>query len=910
MALAMATSDIRMLQQQLSHLLEVLETTSTEALKSGSPSSIAALGLTVAQIRQSGVLSRLSSTAIAGGSDSAASTLQKLVVRSTSLIGTNFARADGPSSQLRGYLIAYEIADQTEFEIWESSAAAWAQSAVNLCGSATLQTPAVLLRAATQLLDAHILGGPAGQRLDYSRQVVLPNAPKFGAGLTRLAEMHIGAESHERNDALLVDLFVCLTAQVHRLPNIYRPYTSRMHEITVKVLLEDIASNTPTFTALHAAAARLLIALHLTGASNASAARRSGSANAPKSTQAQLWNATVGSVLRTMNDAASACTSTFNRIDKNALQQGGDRLSLNIPAEDEHALHAGLVSTFVRLNGILHVMLSYPTLAPVPIPATAILAGASELLSLSPQTRMKPGSDGSLHSLQQADLATLQMASMSLVAVTMSACQEGAQPYSASVLATLTNFVQRKITDSNLRRHAFRTISVLLGVGSIRHGSNAVPTSRLSIDPAGRVLTRLAQACLAEVSRLFTSAPPRATQQANGDADGSSRKVKRQRVFESSDLLGQGTQGGPFGGKTAEDFESAAAAVNIFKSIYAHLSSNLRPAHADLSQTGVLLLIALSELLLNGNGMGGSSVSAEAALEHARILLATTTMTVLSQVLSMASGRLLSLAASRTWTVLQMGRRSPSTSIRAAALEGLSVLDQIVHPRIPSLLPLRLASEEDIGNEAAQWGDEERKIGQAEMDDVRGVSEREAMKMVLDVVPALATEQLDSARNATTEPVASKQSSHNLTASDSHHAMLHHHHSHGQGGQFTAGRASPDPVKPLHRPSTPRIGSPSPVRKAFPDRAEEQRAPETPSKRAREVMVADVEAVSAGDQVEDVEDEGEGMRLGTQSTAVPLQGQSAQKGLQQAMPLGGADDSDEDEDMPQIDMGSDEEGEN
>ncbi|CAD6960370.1 unnamed protein product, partial [Tilletia controversa] len=895
--MAMATSDIRALQQQLSHLLEALDVSSTAALSSTSPSSVAALGLTVSQIRQSGVLSRLSTAAIAGGSDSATSSLQKLVVRSTSLIGTNFARPDGPSSQLRGYLIAYELADQTDFDVWASSAAAWAQSAVGLIGSATLQTPVLLLRAATQLLDAYIIGGPAGLRLDYSRSVVLPNAPKFAAGLTRLVELHAGAGVDERDESLLIDLMVTVTSQVHRLPNIYRPFTARIHEMTVKVLLEDASSSTPTFTALHAVAARLLISLHLTGASNASAARRSGSANSPKSTQAQLWNATVGSVLRTLNDAASACTSTFSRVDKAALLQSGERLSLSIPAEDDHALHAGLVSTFLRLSSILHVMLSYPTLSPVPIPAAAILSGASELLSLSPQTRMKPGSDGSLHSLQQADLATLQMASMSLVAVTMSACQEGAQPFSANMLATLTTFIQRKLADTNLRSHAFRTISILLGTGSVQHGSNEVPTCRLSVDPAGRVLTRLAQACLAEVSRLFTSPPARSAQQTNDDMDGSSRKVKRQRVFESSDLLGQGTQSGPFAGKAADDFESAAAAINIFKSIYAHLSSNLRPAHADLLQTGVLLLISLSELLLNGGGVGGASVSVEAVLEHARVQLAATTIDALSQILSMASGRLLSLAASRTWTVLQVARRSSSTSVRAAALEGLAILDQVVHPRIPSLLPLRLASEEDIGNEVTQWGDEERKIGEAEMDNVRGVSEREALKMVLDVIPAEDTEAANTASDSGPGPViASKQTTQNLTASDSHHAMLHHH-SHGTGGQLSAGRASPDPVKPLHRPNTPRIGSPSPVRKAFLERAEDQRVPQTPSKRASVVTRSELERTQ--DENEDEVQEAPPTRKRGRA------GRSTEKAAAPAV-LGGGNDSEEDEEMPQIDVGTDE----
>ncbi|KAK0561876.1 hypothetical protein OC844_002984 [Tilletia horrida] len=921
-AASTAAADVRATQQQLAHILDRLEAAAGDALRLGNASAqaIAALEAAVSQLRQSRLLSRMGALASSGGSEAAASALQKLVVRTHSLIGTNLARQDGPASQLRGYLLAYELAEQTDFDVWAANAATWAQSSVSLLANSGLQSSSLLLRAAMQLADAHLLGGVAGLRLDYNRQVVLPNVPKFGAGLVRIVEMHISEDAGHSDEPFLVDVLQCLTSQLHQFSSIYRPLTARIHEVTIKLILKDVTAPVPTFDAVHAAATRLLSALHLTGASNAAAARRSGSANAPKSTQAQLWHTTVTTVLRTMNDVASACTSTLLKASNAAAPQSGDRLPLEIAPEDDHSLHAGLISAFLRLNGAVHVLLSCPTSSAVPIPIAAILTSGLDLLSYGPQSRMKPGSDGSLHMLQLADLGILQMATMSLIAVTATACQEAFQSHAAQVLATFTIYLQRNASNDTLRNAAFKTLAILLDAGGyLDIESEVVPSARLAIDPASRTLPRLAQACLAEVSRLFISglsSSAGSTQQQSGDPNGVSRKAKRQRVFESSSLLGTALDG-PFAGKTAADMETVTAAVSIFKSVFPHLITNMRPVHADLSQTGVQLMIALAELLMHSSAVGSPAIAAESITEHARVALTATTLAVLAQILTAASGRLLSLASGRAWTVFELGRRSASPQVRAAADRGRIALDQILHPRIPALLPLRLATEADIGHEAAQWADEERKLGELEADSVRGVSEREALVKVLDAIPSAVpstessmTVVASSDSGLSTSGLkrsASAMSQTTASADSTQHVLQHHQHplAHSHSVQLgNSGRASPDPVKPLHRPSTPRIGSPSPSRKVFSERTEEARMPETPSKRVNEVVMADEVLLGNGVDDEDEDDEEMGKAAPTVPTSSALKQPAGQD---PTFARSTAADDSEDEEMPQIDLGSDEE---
>jgi len=261
----------------------------------------------------------------------------------------------------------------------------------------------------------------------------------------------------------------------------------------------------------------------------------------------------------------------------------------------------------------------------------------------------------------------------------------------------------------------------------------------------------LAQACLAEVSKLLTpsaSATDSAAHHSSRDLDGTTRQTKRQRVYESSSLLGQGVAGGPFPGKKAVDFHAASASVAIFGSIFAHLSTNLRPIHADLAQTGCQLLIALAELLLHPAAQGRLGSNGDADSDGARTALAKTTLSTLADILSIASGRLLALASSRALTVFRLARRSESPALQDAATKGMLILDQVVHPRIPSLLPLRHATEADIGAEAGSWGDEERRLGEVHADNVRGFAEREAMGLVLDIGTAPSLPQALEASHA------------------------------------------------------------------------------------------------------------------------------------------------------------------
>ncbi|KAK0551892.1 hypothetical protein OC846_002440 [Tilletia horrida] len=910
-------SEARILQQQLTKCLERVDETCIDAIRSPSPAATASLELSVSQLRQSGTIARLNALASSTASESAISSLERLVTRCNSLISTNIARTDGPSSQLKGYLLVFEVASQMDFDLWASHASAWAQHAVSLLSSASATTYPLLLRAAVQILDSHLLGGPAGSRLDYNRQVVLPNVPKLAAALLNIAESFQESDLPTSSE-LLLDVLSYLNSQLNQFPSIYRPVAARIHDLSIKVVLDKIDAREPAFTSLHATAARLLITLHLTGASDAAAAKRAGSANASRATQAQLWGATVGTFLRTMNDASSALISTF-QTHHGSVAVSGDRLPITIPPQDDHDHHQIVFSTFMRLNAALHVMLSCPTPSAVPIPAGAIFAGATRLLSLSPLARMKPGSDASLHSLQTSDLPALQMASMSLIAVAASACQETAQTHAAQLLAVLSTFVQRNTADATLRVAALRTITVLLGNVSLDASAGSALTARVCIDPASRVLPRIVQACLSEVSRLFTASSSSAQDninQANNSSDGSARKAKRQRVFESSTLLGQGTDTGPFPGKTAESLNATSTAVALFGSLYAHLSCNIRPAHADLSQTGVLLVIALGELLLHGSAAGNPAVLNEAVWDNARVELTVTSLSVLVHVISIASGRILSLASSRCLTVFELGRRSPSPRIRAAALNGIAALDQVVHPRLPVLLPLRLATEEDIGAEAAAWGDEERKLVEVETDNVRGVSEQQALTRVLDVSPSTAPHE----HNAMSDSLAAESSesasagqkrlaSESLDADVAQHAQLHQHSHPSISSNL---RASPDPVKPLHRPSTPRIGSPSPARKPFVDRAEDRKAPETPTKRPKEVSGEGLTHTSgAVEGAEGNEDTGPTEVAGNPraSDGPELQiPQTAASGKQQQSAsalLSAADGEDSDEEMPQIDLGTD-----
>ncbi|MCO5596130.1 hypothetical protein L7F22_050190 [Adiantum nelumboides] len=541
-------------------------------------------------------------------------------------------------------------------------------------------------------------------------------------------------------------LLVLLNALINQI-NLH-PTTFRSHAPRIQKICFQLLFHQQIFVTQ---ATRLLAKLPFTGKG------REG--------QMDLWSATLRLLLRDAKMAWEACCSAFIPT-FNIHEQGNSVFPQAYSGDDvaylriAHSRLALLLGSTPK-PGILAIFLSESSPGAVKVPTEEILALAHSILSLhsSSATRLNHAPEVILHAAQAALLPRAHICAITFLA---------------------------SLPSSIWQRGHGETIQKLIGVAEkssavVRCTAfNALSCMPMVSNPHAPLLARCTRTCLAQLARLVTQPGSEAksmsgnTSVTTSNNGANSRANKKRRTYEADQVLFKPLEGLK---DLSEDEQAAcaAAAKLLSDKLYENLIPFVSPQSHDLAQSSCVLILGILELGLRES-------QSEQMIQQFVYSLA--------RMVSLSRGPLLSVLTTRSTTLCTEAINHPSRSIQAAAETLRIALCDTFHPKLPSKLSLRLHIDEDrqeISNES-----EEKQLEEVILDEDRGKSEREIMRDVLDIVEDNEI-SLNSGQQNTKPTFFPRTSIDHPSETISTSNMLY----------------SPDPVKPIRRPSTPRIGSPN-----------------------------------------------------------------------------------------------------
>ncbi|PWN31820.1 uncharacterized protein FA14DRAFT_162682 [Meira miltonrushii] len=478
--------------------------------------------------------------------------------------------------------------------------------------------------------------------------------------------------------------------------------------------------------------------------------------------QMDLWSATLRLLLRDAKMAWEACSSAFLPT-SDLHQQGNSVFPQAHPGDDvaylriAHSRLALLLGSTPK-PGILAIFLSEPSPGAVKVPTEEILALAHSILSLhsSSATRLDHAPEVILHATQAALLPRAHICAITFLAsLPASIWQRG---YGEAIQKLI---IIAEKSSAVVRCTAF----------------NALANMPMVFNPHAPLLARCTRTCLAQLARLVTQSESEAKDMSGNSSvatstnGANSRANKKRRTYEADQVLFKPLEGLKV---LSEDEQAAcAAAVRLLSNkLYENLIPFVSPQSHDLAQSSCVLLLGVLELALResqGEQMIQQFVSS------------------LARMVSLSRGPLLGVLTTRASTLCAEAMNHPSRSIQAAAETLRIALCDTFHPKLPPKLSLRLHVDEDrqeISNET-----EEKQLEEVTLDEDRGKSEQEIMRDVLDIVD----DGGEVVQQQTTKATLFPRTSNDHPSEQTVAANVPY---------------SPDPVKPIRRPSTPRIGSP------------------------------------------------------------------------------------------------------
>lgn len=923
-------------------------------------------------ISQSGLLANISQD----------ETRHKLTVRINSLIS---------SQNALGYRLAHLWIQQNP-AAWDeylvSNASTWATQIINLLSApekllTQRDQSDRLLAAALQLAVTHLFPEGIASRQEFYRQVVHPNLPKVVVGLTHLLEAITAKQETEGNvtfETHLHTVLVFLDRLLHAHPAQFRPVSSRIHASITSFLYRDDAHLLPR--PIFNAAAAVLSSLHLTGALASKGSDASG--GSARTTQAQLWLATLESQLRLASEAWRHASSSYQVIADDASASGlkdaaphkgfqpypKDPLAATRIAHNRLSLLLGSRGR----SGLINLHLRSATSRPVPIPVGKILNLALDMLAIDLTSRFKPTAEAKLCSLQASHLPTLHTRALALIAQ-LAINAPAAIPLEASrVLGDICRLAEASAASdagsARVKLAAMRTLAILVG----REGT------ALPLDPAGRTTLRLARLAAKQVASSVLQPAQPTSSAAAGDAG---RKAKKARLYESDSIFG--TSVSPkdrIHALTPEEIASTQAALSILVAVYPLLTTSLSAAHYDLLNLSIQNVLALVEVLSDSIGSHSTQLRAKSAgsgaptptdlLQGAMEALAEMCLNSASSTLAVVLPKAIPLltrianapsgagdarvrsAAEKALVTVHASRKGKFVPVAKGVGFGPKAADDF--EAVPE--GAKLGGASDIGHAIPTTSESlESSLAKATTT-VLGASGREATnaeedeeertqdegRMDVDAITAESAELFKATAADTNTAVPSSSAA---TPSSSSNAI-------GLGLPTSPLRSpqekrilSPDPVKPTHRPSTPRIGSPStaghppalsrhsspsldvsatgspsfltPGRSSQPAQASqaakeisdsavikaaESMGPEIISQTAKEISDSAIRAAEALES-EEVAEAVEEVIKDAALADVP----ATEMTITEARTMFLGDDDDDDEEMPEIDMGeSDDEG--
>ncbi|SOV08463.1 uncharacterized protein UDID_00507 [Ustilago sp. UG-2017a] len=772
-------------------------------------------------------------------------TQHKLTVRINSLIS---------SQNALGYCLAH-LWIQQDAAIWHdhlvTNASTWATQIVNLLSApekllTQREHSDCLLASALQLAVTHLFPEGITARQEFYRQVVHPNLPKFAVGLTQLLENIVSKQDAEGVTAFgthLRTVLVFLNRLLHAHSAQFRPVSSRIHECISSLLYRDDALSLPQ--PIFNAASAVLSSLHLTGALASKGSDASG--GSARTTQTQLWQATIDSQLHLAFEAWRHATSSYQATDtpQAALdqQEGSTHKHLQPYPKDPlaatkiaHSRLALLLGSRGR-SGLINLHLRGATSRSVPIPVGKLITLALDMLRVDLSSRYKPTAEVKVCSLQASFIPTLHTRALALIAQIAITAPAAVPLEASSVLGDICRIAEAGVSggsdlaSNRVKLAAMRTLAVVVGRQGIA----------LPLDPAGRTTLRLARLAAAHVARCVL--PPNAPTTTVASGDG--RKAKKARLYESDSMFASNIAlKDRIQSLSVEEIASTQAALQIIVAVYPLLTTCLSAVHSDHQKLCMHTVLALVEALSDSvsthsaklrNASAGSGAPtavellqsgmeglAELCLDSPSSALATVlprAIPTLGRIAHAPSGSGdagVRSAAERALALVQASRKGKFVPVARGVGFGPRTADDFE----PAPEGAKLVGAADIGQTISVTGEAQesslasattgvlgalggnRADNREEGDDAEKMTQGEA-RMDVNAITAESAQLFKASGADAGSPTDAAQ------ASASPKLGLGLPTSPLRSTMVEKRIFSPDPVKPSHRPATPRIGSPS-----------------------------------------------------------------------------------------------------
>ena len=783
-------------------------------------------------ISQSGLLARVPQD----------ETQHKLTVRINSLIS---------SHNVLGYRLAH-LWIQQDPSAWDnhlvSNASTWATQIINLVSSPDKlllqrEQSDCLLAAALQIAVEHLFPENIASRQEFYRQVVHPNLPRFTIGLTQLLENIVAKQETEGLGAFATHLhtvFVFINRLLHAHPAQFRPVSARIHNCVTSLLYRDDAVLVPK--PIFTSAATVLASLHLTGALASKGSEASG--GSARTTQSQLWQATLDNQLHLVSEAWRRATSSYQANDTFQAASAGqetptykhlrpypnDTLAATKLAHARIALFLGSR----QRSGLINLYLRAATSRSVPIPAGKLIALALDMLRLDLASRFKPTAEAKVCSLQAAHLAVIHTRALALIAQ-LAITAPAAIPLEASrVLGEICRLAEAdfsaaasNLATARIKLAALRTLAVLISRQWIA----------LPLDPAGRITLRLARLSVTQVAKAILQPTNVPLTSSSGDE----RKAKKARLFESDHMFASSRSlKDHIQALSVEEIASTQAALQILVAVYPLLSTAISAVHYDQMQLSIQTVLALVEALADSTCTFSTALRSKSAGSGAptTVEMLQDAMQALADLCLDSASATLALVLPRAIPVLNRIANAPSGagSVRVRSVAERALM-QAHASRKGKFVPVakgvgfgprasddleaapegaKLAGASDVGHAVPSTseafgsgffgatsavfggiGESAVEYGEAAPPSTNNNGEA---RMDVDAIAAESAELFEATGSDAAAATAARASSTTL----------------GLGLPTSPLRSptekrifSPDPVKPSHRPSTPRIGSPS-----------------------------------------------------------------------------------------------------
>ncbi|WFC97695.1 hypothetical protein MYAM1_000414 [Malassezia yamatoensis] len=498
-------------------------------------------------------------------------------------------------------------------------------------------------------------GQEARAHPEYYRVVVSPNLPKVASLVVSLMELC------EIRDPFFITLLTQTTSHIQQHPSLYRPHVSRIHSVCIRALFQPYTSESEAHLVnisdgLNKAAAGLLSVLHLTGTPTASHGKVS---------QAQLW---LAPVLEMIDAATIAANGTVPSLPQSISSAA---LGWRLENPDYTVRIAVSLSRLQCIlgdelhRGVLAYYLTTSTPKHVPVPLARLFGLARCLI------RIQSGKQSNvpLDQLESESLALprVRRAGLRLFALITTLFQQACWPLileDPSILDDICSMGETSYALSLDRLLAIRCLAVCLTRGEVIE--QHIGGAGLVLDPASTLVQRISRVAVQACSELIVT-----------DERNEGHIPKRTR-FESDSIAisSRGVQSRILT-KESRAVQLAEAGVALFRAVFDVLAGSAMPGSRDIIRTGVLVILGISEALVDGRLLDSKRCGL--------LSLASTALKMLSALVLHNSGALMAYVLLRIRLLLQRGSLSTVPILRSICLDSLANTLPLLRPRAPPL---------------------------------------------------------------------------------------------------------------------------------------------------------------------------------------------------------------------------------